>query len=415
MSSAPATPRTHAKAWRNAVFVVFALNGVASASWMTRIPSVRDQLDISVTEIGFLFFALSAGALVGVTLSSHVVNAIGGRSTIVIAIAITSVGMLGVGAGTELIASYWVVLPAAALIGLGFGLCDVAMNIEGAATERVLGGTLMPLFHASWSIGTVAGAGIGSLAAFTHTGTGVHLSITAVVVMVGTVVAARWIPRIDIPVDGATTHTGVATGLALRERMAVWGNPRILLIGLIALGMTFTEGSANDWLALGFVDDRGLDNGQGALVFAIFTAAMTVGRIVGVPALNRFGRVRILRAASIAAALGIATVILVPIVPIAIVGVIVWGVGASLGFPVALSAAGDDPRTATAAVGAVSTIGYIAFLAGPPVLGVIGEHIGVLNALVVVLVLIVVTAFAVPAARPIVGAPAASTPGTVDR
>ena len=109
--------------------------------------------------------------------------------------------------------------------------------------------------------------------------------------------------------------------------------------------MAFTEGSANDWLAIGFIDDRGFDNGQGALVFGVFTVAMTVGRLGGVPLLDRFGRVPVLRGAAVAAAIGLAVVILVPIVPIAIAGVVLWGLGASLGFPVGMSAAADDPKT----------------------------------------------------------------------
>jgi cyanate permease len=92
-------------------------------------------------------------------------------------------------------------------------------------------------------------------------------------------------------------------------------------------------------------------------------------------------------------------VILVPVIPIAIAGVILWGLGASLGFPVGMSAAADDPRTAAASVSAVATIGYGAFLIGPPLIGFVGHQVGVLTALWIVLGLIVVATLAVPAAR----------------
>ncbi len=96
---------------------------------------------------------------------------------------------------------------------------------------------------------------------------------------------------------------------------------------------------------------------------------------------------------------GLAIVILVPIIPLAVAGVVLWGLGASLGFPVGMSAAADDPRTAAASVSAVATVGYAAFLIGPPLIGFVGDHIGVLNALWIVLGLIIVATLAIPAAR----------------
>src|SRR5690606_37172869 len=130
------------------------------------------------------------------------------------------------------------------------------------------------------------------------------------------------------------------------------------------------------------------------------TASMMVGRIAGGPLIDRFGRVPVLWATGASAALGLALVIFVPIIPVAVAGIVLWRLGASLGFPVAMSAAADDPVRAAARVSAVATVGYCAFLVGPPLIGVVGEHIGILNALIIVFVLIVLATFAAPAARP---------------
>ena len=250
----------------------------------------------------------------------------------------------------------------------------------------------MPWFHASWSFGTVAGSAVGAAAAFAGIDVALHLGVIGVVQIVGAVLVIRWIPT-----DAALAEqNGDETPVTFRERMSIWLNPRTLLIGLLVLGMAFTEGSANDWIAIGFIDDRGFDNGQGALMFGVFTVAMTVGRLAGVPLLDRFGRVPVLRGAALAAAVGLAIVILVPIIPLAVVGVVLWGLGASLGFPVGMSAAADDPRTAAASVSAVATVGYAAFLIGPPLIGFVGEHIGVLNALWIVLGLIIIATLAIP-------------------
>jgi fucose permease len=186
---------------------------------------------------------------------------------------------------------------------------------------------------------------------------------------------------------------------------------QLLFIGLIVLGMTFAEGSANDWLALGVHDDRNFNDGQAALAYGTFATAMTVGRILGVPLINRLGRVVSLRAAALAALVGLALVILVPVPAFTYVAIAVWGLGASLGFPVGISAAGDEPAKAAARVSVVATLAYAAFLVGPPVIGFVGQHVGVLNALWIVFGLIVIAALAIPAARP-PRAPVDADPGT---
>jgi len=410
MSSAATTRPAYAKAWRNAIFVVFTLNGFGAAAWISRIPSVRDHLQISITEVGILILGVSFGAIVGIVGSSHVIHWLGERRSILIFLAGCGVSLAVIGVGATVFSSFAIALAGYALYGFTSGICDVAMNVSGAGSERANGRNIMPWFHASWSFGTVTGAAFGSLAAFAGVDVALHLGVIAVVQFIGAFVVVRWIPSVEALADASGEDHAKPT---FRERMSIWLNPRTLLIGLIVLGMAFTEGSANDWIAIGFIDDRGFDNGQGALVFGVFTVAMTVGRIAGVPLLDRFGRVTVLRAASLAAAAGLAIVILVPIIPIAIAGVVLWGLGASLGFPVGMSAAADDPKTAAASVSAVATIGYAAFLIGPPLIGFVGDHIGVLNALWIVLGLIIVATIAIPAARepqPAVAAePAAST------
>jgi MFS family permease len=377
------------------VFAIFALNGFGISAWVARIPSVRDHLEITVAQVGILIFGLSAGSLIGLILASHVVHWLGGRQSIRLAMMGAGVALAGIGFGTTVLSNFGVVLAALLLYGFCSSICDVAMNVEGAAVERTTGRTIMPLFHASWSLGTVAGAGLGSLAAFSGIDPVWHLSTIGLLLIVVTPIVARFIPD-----DERIAEDGTATvALTFRQRMSIWIEPRTLLIGLIVLGMAFTEGSANDWLALAMVDDRGVDNGQGALLFGVFTVSMTVGRIIGGPLIDRVGRVIALRASGLAAAAGLAVVILVPSVPIAVVGIVFWGIGASLGFPMGMSAAGDDHTRAAARVSAVATVGYLAFLGGPPLIGFVGDRIGLLNALWIVMALILLAIVAAPAAR----------------
>ncbi|CAN5397785.1 MFS transporter [soil metagenome] len=382
--------------WRTAVFVTFAINGFGMAAWMARIPSVRDRLGISVSEVGLLIVGVSVGSIIGLILAGHLVAWLGGRNSIRVALTVSGLALTAIGVGSSIFGNFAFVIVSLAAFGMANSVCDVAMNVEGAGVERGTGRTIMPWFHASWSLGTVVGAGLGTAAAFGGLEPVWHLSAVGVILIVATQIVVRFLPHHVPQLDEHGTETDELT---FGQRMAIWLEPRTLLIGLIVLGMAFTEGSANDWLALAMVDDRGLDNGQGALLFGVFTVSMMIGRIVGVPLIDRFGRVAVLRGSGASAAIGLALLILVPAIPVAVIGIVLWGIGASLGFPLGMSAAGDDPLRAAARVSAAATIGYLAFLAGPPLIGIVGQHVGLLNALWIVLVLILLTVIAAPAAR----------------
>jgi fucose permease len=380
-----ALTRAQIIAWRNAVFVIFAICGVSMASWVARTPAIRDALGASTFQMGLIVFGLAAGSIVGLTASSHVLARIGSAATIRATLVVAAIGLSLTGVGATMAMSA-IVVAGLAIFGLGIGMCDVSMNVEGAANERALDRTIMPWFHAMFSGGTILGAALGAGAEY------VGLSIFAHF-------AVRYLqpdPFAGYSTDAATDEP-VETGW--RARLGIWRDRRTLLIGLIVLGMAFAEGSANDWLALAMVDGHGVDNATGAIVFGLFVTAMTVGRIGGVYVLDKFGRVPVLRVSAVFAAVGLLIVIFSPSAWLAGIGVVLWGLGSALGFPVGMSAAADDPRNAAARVSAVATIGYLAFLVGPPLVGFVGEHVGLLSALLMVLVLVAIAGIVSPAAR----------------
>jgi predicted MFS family arabinose efflux permease len=274
------------------------------------------------------------------------------------------------------------------VLGAAMGTCDVAMNVSGAANERAIGRTVMPLYHAGFSLGTVAGAGLGSLAEVLHIPLQFHLTALGIVSLAAVLIATRYLLSETAVAVGEEAHP-ISTW---RSRLAIWRDPRTLLIGLVVLGFAFTEGSSNDWLAYSMVHGHGTSRAIGAAVYAVFVAAMTVGRLAGVRLLDRFGRVPVLRATGALAAAGLLLFIFVPVFWVDIVGVVLWGLGASLGFPVGMSAAADDPHKAAARVSAVASIGYLAFLVGPPSIGFLGNQFGILNALLLVLALVAMAA-----------------------
>ncbi len=400
---APALTRRQIVGWRNAVFVIFGLTGLGLSSWVSRTPAIRDTLHASTGEMGWIVFCLAAGSIVGLIFSSHVLVMFGAKRTITTAITAGSIGLAVAGVGVTVFATPLLACIGLALFGAGTGMCDVAMNVEGAANERVLGRTVMPLFHAAFSVGTVTGAAVGALAELLGISVAAHFCGVAVVIVVTAFVCLRKLqPHPDEPDTGPVPDDAQS---GWRGRLSIWKDRRTILIGLIVLGMAFAEGSANDWLALAMVDGHHVSNAAGAFVFGVFVAAMTVGRVAGVYLLDRFGRVPVLRASAVLAAFGLVIVIFVPSAWLAGVGVICWGLGSSLGFPVGMSAAADDPKTAAARVSAVATIGYFAFLVGPPAIGFLGVHFGLLNGLLLVLVLVALAGLTSSAAKKPVAVP----------
>ena len=392
------TPATHPTAdvvrvARNAVFTAFAINGAAFATFASRVPDLKHQLGLTAGQLGLTLLAASVGSVIGLPASGWFVHRFGAARTVVGGGAALSGGLLVVGLGLDVLHSWSGVMAGLFFLGLGIGTFDVAMNLEGAAVEQLLGRAIMPRFHAAFSGGTVVSALIG--AAVSYLGIPIAVHLTGIVVVIA--IVSPWFLRAFLPRSVEVDEQGdvVRTKAGLR---AAWLEPRTLLIGLVVLAAAFTEGTANDWVAVAFADGYDLPRWAGILGFAVFLAAMTGGRLLGTRILDRYGRVPVLRVLFVAAVVGCVLVVFGG-AALAFVGAAVWGVGASLGFPVGMSAAADDPRRAAARMSVVSTIGYLAFLGGPPLLGFLGDHVGVLRSLLAVGAMAAVALLVLPAVR----------------
>lgn len=396
MPSAPARPAPPTlAAWRNAVFAVFVMCGIAFASWASRVPDVRRILDASTQQMGLVILGLSAGSILGLLAAGRVIGAVGATRTLRWALTLAPVGLILAGVSASLSPSFLAVFLGMFVFGVGYSTVDVAMNLHGAVNERALGRTLMPLFHAGFSFGTVVGAGLGALSLVIGMPIGIHFLVIGLL----TATTAWLATRRMRPAEDPHPEHGVADPGRPVSRLGVWSDRRVLLIGLVVFGFALAEGSANDWLSLAMVDGHGVTEAAGAAIFGVFVAAMTVSRVAGTFAIDRWGRVAMLRVTAGLAIAGLLLMISVSSVPVAVAGVVLWGLGAGLGFPIGMSAAADDPRTATAGVSAVATIGYFAFLVGPPGIGFLGQHIGLLHALLSVLILVAAAGLAATATR----------------
>ncbi|EQB4447710.1 MFS transporter, partial [Pluralibacter gergoviae] len=258
---------------------------------------------------------------------------------------------------------------------------EVAINVEGAAVEREMNKTVLPMMHGFYSFGTLVGAGFGIALTAAGLAATLHTLLAALVCIIPIAVAIRAIP------DGTGQNSAEGNKHA-EMRRPFYRDRQLMLIGVIVLAMAFAEGSASDWLPLLMVDGHGFSPTSGSLIYAGFTLGMTVGRFGGGWFIDRYSRVAVVRASALMGALGIALIIFVDVDWIAGVSVILWGMGASLGFPLTISAASDTGPDAPTRVSVVATTGYLAFLVGPPLLGFLGEHYGLRSAMLVVLALV---------------------------
>jgi len=298
---------------------------------------------------------------------------------LVVAVAMAMMGLSVMAASVPLVTVAFVI------VGFGIGLLDVLINVEGSAVERAAGRTLMPLLHASWSVGAAVGAGIGAACAALGVAPSAQFIGEAVLIVVLALVMA---PSI---LPGARSE-GEPNEQTRWQRVVQWARGwldwRLLLIGVVMLGVELGEGSANNWLTLAAHDEHGIDAAVAAAFLTVFAVAEASARIFGGPLVDRLGRVRTIRYTTTLGVIGVVLFILGGQLWLIILGVVLWAIGVSMGFPLGMSAAAESGPNPAARVSVVASIGYFANLAGPPAVGALAERTGLVNALWLIVALL---------------------------
>ncbi|GIT78871.1 MFS transporter [Leifsonia sp. LS1] len=383
--------------WRNAITAAFGLGGVTIATWGPRLPELMRELNIDTPTVGVLIACSTVGSIAGLGISTPLLGRLGGRWAVSTAL-LTIAGSLVLLGGALLLQSVPLVAVGFVTVGLGIGTLDVLINVEGAAIEQAAAKTLMPLMHAAWSVGAAIGSGIGAACAALGIAPSAQFTALGVVVVVVTLGMARAIPAAAPETPDAPARPPVAA--RVKQWLRGWLDVRLLVIGVVMLGVELGEGSANTWLTLSVKDDHGQTAAVAALFFTIFAASEAATRIFGGPVVDRLGRVATIRWTTALGIAGLLLFILGGALWMVLVGVVLWAVGVSMGFPLGMSAAAEGGGNAAARVSVVASIGYVANLAGPPVLGVVAHSTGLLGALWLVVALMAAAFVSAPALRP---------------
>jgi MFS family permease len=356
-----------------AVTTLFAVNGMLLGGNGGALPSLREKLAVTDTQIAVLLFCAGLAGILSMQVGGRLADAIGART-----VALSALPVLIAAAVTIAVApSYGVALLGLVLLGLGNGAMDVGMNAIGVQVEAARRKPIMSSFHAYFSLGSFVGAGAVLLLAKGLGVTGgrivtplmLSLAVVAVVVLV---VLLRITPQTAV-----VEHK--VDGVRARIPRAAW------VLGIMALSFGLAEGTAVDWSAIHVTDVARVDPTTGSLGLVAVTAFMVVIRLVGDRLVSRFGRRAVVRFGGTCAALGYLAVTLVEGLPLLVVGWCLVGFGVGMIAPQVYAVAGHLGGGRVLAV--VVTFGYAAFLMGPAVIGFLVRHLGIHHAMAVPAVL----------------------------
>lgn len=369
---------------RLAVLLAFFVNGALFATWVSRIPAIQMNLDLSEGALGLVLLGLSTGVLVALSLASGLVSRFGSRS-----ITMTAAAAIGV------------ILPLLALLphplALWFGLfafgaaisiMDVAMNAQAVAVEQQANKPLMSSFHALFSIGGLVGALIGAGMAAIAVEPFFHFLFAAALFLGIMVIASRQL----IHVRGEKEEKGKLFRLP----------PRVLwALGAVAFCTAIGEGAMADWSGVFLTQAVGTTAAFAALGFAAFSLTMTIGRLLGDWLATGFPSVQIVRFGGFLTTFGLLVAIVSNQPVIVLIGFAAVGAGLANIIPLAFSAAGNFPGLpASVCLAGVATIGYAGFLAGPPLIGLVAEAANLRVAMVLVALLTATLIFTAQAIQP---------------
>ncbi|WUH96626.1 MFS transporter [Spirillospora sp. NBC_00431] len=341
-----------------------------SGTFASRVPWLREHDHLDEGSLGLALFALAVGGLAAPLLGRRAVRRLSGpRGTACLLIGFAcSLSLPALATGMFLLCA------GCAVYGAAGALSDVAINAQGVAAEKRLGGSVMSGFHGAWSVGALAGSGGGAIAAAGDLDARVHFAVTAVIV----------IPLAMATISGFLERS--AEGNSGR-RISLPSRP-ILLIGLVGFCAMFAEGGVAGWCAVFQTTVAGADAGSAAVTYSAFAIAMAVGRLAGDRAVRILGRVGTVRAGGVLGTAGCLLVVTGGSALVCGIGFCLVGLGVAVVVPLAFAAAGRaGPTPADGAAGLV-TVTYAAGLAAPAAIGQIADHASLPTAFLLVTVLV---------------------------
>ncbi|TCI99550.1 MFS transporter [Aeromicrobium sp. IC_218] len=357
---------------------MFFTNGVLLSALLPRYPEIKDALDLSNTGFGLTVVAFPLGAIVSAALAGKAVRAFGTRT-------VTAVGSVLLAAGTAtagLSDVAWLFFAALFVAGALDAVVDAAQNVHGVAVERWLGRSAINSFHAVWSLGAATGGVIGAWAAAQDVPVGTQMVVNGVVWSLVALVASAISAVPDEHLHPVEETSDVTEA---RPRSHAW----VLLAPLVLLAIcgTLVEDVANNWVVLFLGTETSAPVGVAGLGLTVVLVSQFVGRLVGDPMTDRWGRAAVARTGGLVVAAGMVPVVLGAPYPVTMAGFALMGFGCATLVPAAFAAADGVPGlpagTGIALLGWLMRLG---FLLTSPVVGAFSDAVDLRTAMLLPLV-----------------------------
>ncbi len=342
------------KILRATVGLMFFLAGITFASWASRIAGIQQKLGLSDTALGGILFTLPVGLMLSLPFSGYTITKIGSRKLLLIALPLYAIALTSLGFSStvfELIIGLF-------FFGFTSNAVNIAVNTQAVATEKLYGKPILASFHGLWSLAGFTGAAIGTLMIGKGIDPSVHFSIIMVLVIIGVALSFRYLKD-----DTGTVQSGP---------VFVMPDTSLMKLGVIAFCSMICEGAMFDWSVIYFKKVIHAENAWIAAGYTAFMATMATGRFIADWFSGRFGLKRTLQLSGSLTAIGLMVAVIFPQLLPAIGGFLLVGFGVSSVVPLVYSAAGKSKTMSPGvALAAVSTIGFVGFLIGPPMIGFI--------------------------------------------
>jgi MFS family permease len=355
----PATTPVSRPAMRMAVSAFYFCMGFSFASWASRIPDIKTKLNLSEAQLGTVLLALPIGQLLMMPISGRLVTRFGSRTILSFAILMYAIELTNIGWA----ASIWQLALALFVFGLVGNMSNISVNTQGVLAEKIYERPIMTSFHGVWSIAGFTGALVGLLMMNLHLRPRLHFIIVASLVFIIALIARRYL----IP------------GTSPAEKKKFFSRPDGILVqlGIVAFCCMSAEGAMFDWSGVYFKDVVKVPHALIILGYASFMIMMATGRFIGDRIIARIGRKKLLQASGIFVFCGLMISVLFPYLLTATLGFVIVGLGVSSVIPTVYSAAARASRIGPGmALAGVSSIGFLGFLLGPPMIGYIAQLAG---------------------------------------
>ncbi|HEX2532671.1 MAG TPA: MFS transporter [Chitinophagaceae bacterium] len=354
MASFALTLEPTRKVYRIAVGFLFFLQGVTFASWASRIPSIQQQLQLSETALGLALLALPAGSLLSLPFTGWLIQRFGSRRVALHALIFYALFLLCIGFASSLPH----LITALVLFGMAGNVSNIAINTQAVGVEARYGRSIMASFHGLWSLAGFAAAGLGTLMIGEQIPPHRHFLGVTLFLFTGALLTYRYLIREEETTEGSS--------------FLVRPDKSLLVLGVIAFCCMICEGAMFDWSGIYFQKVVQAEPQWVGAGYAAFMCTMAGGRFIADRMAHRFGIRRTILFSGALIATGLATAVLFPTLGSALAGFLLVGFGVSSVVPLVYSEAGKSEHLSPShALSAVSSIGFLGFLAGPPLIGLL--------------------------------------------